>query len=1061
MNTASSSGSGSLPKNTVLNPQEDLKAITTRSGVTLGGPSVSPPPPSKEVDREPKTITDQVLTRSTNNVPPPFVQPSPVSTSSTAFSSPKMLKVTKDTVQTSTENIQPPVAQTQVPIDEPVVAPNSKPTIPYPSRANKQKLHEKDDNLALKFVEIFRNLHFELSFANALLHMPKFALMFKSLLNNKEKLFDLATTPVNENCSAVIVKKFPEKLGDPGKFLIPCDFPEFDECLALADLGASISLMPLSIWRKLSLPELTSTEELTLCVNDEEITFKVGQTSKYSYNDAESINRIDFIDVACEEYVQEVLGFFDKSKSGNPTLISDPIIALFSPSFTPFEGGDFILEEIKACLTSKSILLRINDTNLDLEGDIRLLEELLNSDSSSSPLPPKELNVEEIKTAKSSIDEPPKLKLKELPKIIDGNVIYAGYGELGWVLMGVKVYNGVDRNGPVSVSIDTNEMIKFLPPKTAEEVIARERERKATTTLLMALPEDHLAKFHKMANEKEIDGFKMARGNDFYEDKEISQEDRRRDVGYNRNKTRDNGRRPAYQDDSKALVTIDGEDIDWSRHVEEDAQNYAMMAYSSSNSRSDNEESDLEDTPVNDRYVDGMHAVSPPMTGNYMPSGPDVEIDYSKFTYGPNQTSADESDSKPSEYASCESDSSVETSTSMPEAVENTSKVVCEPKVWTDAPIIEDNGRITGKGKIKTGRFDFEDVYYVEELKHYNLFFVSQMCDKKNKVLFTNNDCLMLSLDFKLPDENQKGKQHKASCKAKTVSSVNQPLQILHMDLFGPTSVRSINHKTSDNGTEFKNKELIEFCGLKGIKREYENQANKSVGPKEANNSVGTHANDDQGANSEEIDLNEEHFVLPICTNLINSASTPLSTAGPSRALNDGELSYPKPSKQEEWIDYDEVFSPVARIEAIRIFLAFAYYMGFIVYQMDVKSALLYGIIDEEVYVSQPLGFVDPKFPNKVYKVVKALYGLHQAPRACPSEGIFTDSSYDDEGVVDDMLEELLQFQIQKVWILIDFPFGIKAIGTKWVYRNKKDKRGVVIRNKARLVPRDIGKRNG
>ncbi|GJT61141.1 putative ribonuclease H-like domain-containing protein [Tanacetum coccineum] len=86
--------------------------------------------------------------------------------------------------------------------------------------------------------------------------------------------------------------------------------------------------------------------------------------------------------------------------------------------------------------------------------------------------------------------------------------------------------------------------------------------------------------------------------------------------------------------------------------------------------------------------------------------------------------------------------------------------------------------------------------------------------------------------------------------------------------------------------------------------------------------------------------------------------------------------------RQEEGIDYDEVFAPVARLEAIRIFLAFASYMGFIVYQMDVKSAFLYGKIDEEVYVSQPPGFQDPKYPQKVYKVVKALYGLHQAPRA-------------------------------------------------------------------------------
>ncbi|GJS55619.1 putative ribonuclease H-like domain-containing protein [Tanacetum coccineum] len=86
---------------------------------------------------------------------------------------------------------------------------------------------------------------------------------------------------------------------------------------------------------------------------------------------------------------------------------------------------------------------------------------------------------------------------------------------------------------------------------------------------------------------------------------------------------------------------------------------------------------------------------------------------------------------------------------------------------------------------------------------------------------------------------------------------------------------------------------------------------------------------------------------------------------------------------KEEGIDYDEVFAPVARIEAIRLFLAFASFMGFIVYQMDVKSAFLYGTIDEEVYVSQPPGFVDPDHPKKVYKVVKALYGLHQAPRAC------------------------------------------------------------------------------
>ncbi|GKE71732.1 reverse transcriptase domain-containing protein [Tanacetum coccineum] len=89
--------------------------------------------------------------------------------------------------------------------------------------------------------------------------MPKFALMFRKFLNNKDKIINLIKTPVNENCSAVILKTFPEKLGDPGRFLIPCDFSEMDECLALADLGASINLMPLSVLEKLNLPDLSKT----------------------------------------------------------------------------------------------------------------------------------------------------------------------------------------------------------------------------------------------------------------------------------------------------------------------------------------------------------------------------------------------------------------------------------------------------------------------------------------------------------------------------------------------------------------------------------------------------------------------------------------------------------------------------------------------------------------------------------------------------------------------------------------------------------------------------------
>nr|GEW99934.1 reverse transcriptase domain-containing protein [Tanacetum cinerariifolium] len=145
-----------------------------------------------------------------------------------------------DTELPSTKDIQPPSVQVpkEEPIEKPsVVIPKAKANLLCPSRLAKEKLREKDDILAAKFMEIFRDLHFELSFADALVHMPKFAPMLKKLLNNKNKLIELTKTPLNENCSAVVLKKLPDKLGDLGRFLIPCDFLEFDNCLALADLG--------------------------------------------------------------------------------------------------------------------------------------------------------------------------------------------------------------------------------------------------------------------------------------------------------------------------------------------------------------------------------------------------------------------------------------------------------------------------------------------------------------------------------------------------------------------------------------------------------------------------------------------------------------------------------------------------------------------------------------------------------------------------------------------------------------------------------------------------------
>nr|GFB04695.1 reverse transcriptase domain-containing protein [Tanacetum cinerariifolium] len=129
----------------------------------------------------------------------------------------------------------------------------------YPSRRDNEKRRDQANEQIKKFYEIFKEMSFEISFTDALILMLKFASTLKALIRNKEKLSEMARTTMNEHCSAVILNKLPRKLGDPGKFLIPCEFSGMDECLALADLGASINLMPLSVWEGLSFPELTPT----------------------------------------------------------------------------------------------------------------------------------------------------------------------------------------------------------------------------------------------------------------------------------------------------------------------------------------------------------------------------------------------------------------------------------------------------------------------------------------------------------------------------------------------------------------------------------------------------------------------------------------------------------------------------------------------------------------------------------------------------------------------------------------------------------------------------------
>ncbi|GKA68141.1 putative ribonuclease H-like domain-containing protein [Tanacetum coccineum] len=1030
-------------------------------------------------------------------------------------------------------------------------------------------------------------------------------------------------------------------------------------------------------------------------------------------------------------------------------------------------------------------------------------------------------------------------------------------------------------NGPVSVSTDTNGLIKVLPPKTAEETLARERERKARTTLLMALPEDHLAKFHKMTDAKEmweaiksrfkglhkgydkvsevfdqleihgvgvstedanqkflrslpsawcpqykyvstaygvsnssghnsqyehtssysllanqsscpqldhedleqLDEFDLEemdlkwqvamismRMKKFYKKtrhfarecrSKGNQDGRRRDAWNTGNKEKDNGRRSGKQEDSKALVTIDGEGVDWTSHSEDEQENYAFMACNSSQFNQkeqlgdasieiqaytqalkkveaqlvahqqgqlcqmsardkaglrysdqlnkgvlcyENEvfqsvfvsrTSETENSPMIDRYAEGMNAVLPPMTGIYIPSRPDKEINDSQFLYGPKQSKPSESDARSSDFNSFNTarhnfnrqavpinaarkvntvkpivnnarpkagfhksvspfrksfNRTTALRTNFSKQKVNTAEVnavsavkgkretadyphralqnkgivdsgcsrhmtgnkayLAEYQDFNGGPVAfgGSKGYITGKGKIKIGKLDFEDVCFVKELQHFNLFSVSQICDKKNKVLFTDSECLVLSPEFKLPDENQ--------------VLLRIPRQ--------------------NNMYKFKNKDFIEFCGSKGIKREYSNaRTPQQNGVAERKNmtlieaartmladsflpntfwaeAVSTacyvlnrvlvtkpqnktpyelitgkipiisyirpfgchvtilntidHLGKFDGKSDEgflvgyslqskafrvynlETKRVEENLHITFLENKPNVAGKgptwlfdldyltdsmnyqPVRSenqankhAGPQEANhNAGEEpnKHPDLKTDEKPIDKeDQVFlDELERLkrqekdandaaEALR--KEFAQDTKDLLLQAGAAKASSTNIVNTAstpVSTASPYGglsFTDLTNTDQDDSEIPALEEIYDNPTA----GIFTNASYDDEGAVADftnletvvnvspiptsrinsihpstlilgdpksavqtrrqigskilepmrfwvdaMQEELLQFKIQKVWILIDLPYGKKAIGTKWVYKNKKDERGVVVRNKARLV---------
>nr|GEW37832.1 reverse transcriptase domain-containing protein [Tanacetum cinerariifolium] len=379
---------------------EDLKGITTRSGNAYKGPTIPTiSSPLKVVERETEVTKDTVPL--TNNGSTKDVQPLVVQ------------------VENLKPNSEPVVAHVIAPVSAP--KPNPKPSIPYLSRLYDQKLRDKTNDQKEKFFKIFKDLDFNISFADALILMPKFGPTIKSLLTNKEKLFELARTSLKKHCSGVLLKKLPEKLGDLGKFLIPCNFSGMDECLALPDLSASINLMPLSVWNKLSLPKLSPTC-MTLELADHSISRPVRRSflktkrALIDVYEGELTLRVgkEFVTFTCEEYSQEVLRF---SMSGNPTPSIKPIVSNSSPTLTPFEDSDFLLEETDAFLAidDEPISSKINESYYDSEGDILFLEDFFNDDPSSPPFPPQELKAVEPTNEKSSIDEPPVVDLKDLP----------------------------------------------------------------------------------------------------------------------------------------------------------------------------------------------------------------------------------------------------------------------------------------------------------------------------------------------------------------------------------------------------------------------------------------------------------------------------------------------------------------------------------------------------------------------------------------------------------------------------------------------------------------------
>ncbi|GKC34958.1 ribonuclease H-like domain-containing protein, partial [Tanacetum coccineum] len=435
---------------------------------------------------------------------------------------------------------------------------------------------------------------------------------------------------------------------------------------------------------------------------------------------------------------------------------------------------------------------------------------------------------------------------------------------------------------------DTNGVIKVLPPKTAEEILARERERKARTTLLMALPEDHLAKFHKMTDAKEMwdaiksrffgndkskkmqkyiikqqfEGFYVSNSEGLHKGYDrfqsllsqfeihgagVSTEDANQKVCESNVKGSTRSSSIAHNvsfvsskstsstnDVSTAYGVSTSSGYNPQREYSSsytDELMYSFFANQSSGPQLDHEdleqldEFDLEEMDL--KWQVAM--ISMILKKFYKKTGRRLQFD-AKELVGFDKTKTGHAEDEQENFAlMAYSNSGSDTEDNPQRALKNKGIVdsgcfrhmtgnkayLVEYQDYNGGPVAfrGSKGYITGKGKIKTGKLDFEDVCFVKELQHFNLFFVSQMCDKKNKVLFTETECLVLSSDFKLPDENQVLLRIP---RQNNMYSFNLENIVLAGGL-----ACLIAKATVDESNKWHRRDIIEFCGSKGIKREY------------------------------------------------------------------------------------------------------------------------------------------------------------------------------------------------------------------------------------------------